>query len=68
VSFPRYSTYNPSGVEWLGEMPGHWEVIGLGTTEAERAIALLQERRAALISAAVTGQIDVRSLAPEVTA
>jgi type I restriction enzyme S subunit len=38
------------------------------TTEAERAIALLQERRAALISAAVTGQIDVRGLAPEVTA
>lgn len=30
------------------------------TTEAQRAIALLQERRSALISAAVTGQIDVR--------
>ncbi|WP_298621744.1 restriction endonuclease subunit S [uncultured Zoogloea sp.] len=28
--------------------------------ESERAIALLKERRAALISAAVTGQIDVR--------
>lgn len=32
------------------------------TTEAQRAIDLLQERRAALISAAVTGQIDVRPL------
>jgi len=31
--------------------------------EAERAIAILQERRTALISAAVTGQIDVRDLA-----
>lgn len=31
--------------------------------EAQRGIALLQERRAALISAAVTGQIDVRSAA-----
>ncbi len=31
------------------------------TAEAERAIALLQERRSALISAAVTGQIDVRT-------
>ncbi|MBX9749327.1 MAG: hypothetical protein K5Q68_06905 [Roseococcus sp.] len=30
------------------------------TTEAQRAIALLRERRAALISAAVTGKIDVR--------
>ena len=33
-------------------------------TEAETAIALLQERRAALISAAVTGKIDVRGLVP----
>lgn len=31
------------------------------TAEAQRAIGLLQERRTALISAAVTGQIDVRS-------
>ena len=35
------------------------------TTEAQRAIHLLQERRAALISAAVTGQIDVRTFSPE---
>ena len=33
------------------------------TAEAQRAIALLQERRTALISAAVTGQIDVRDAA-----
>ena len=32
------------------------------TSEAERAITLLKERRAALISAAVTGKIDVRGL------
>ena len=32
------------------------------THEAERAIALFIERRAALISAAVTGQIDVRGI------
>ena len=31
--------------------------------EAQRAIELLQERRAALISAAVTGQIDIRAFA-----
>jgi type I restriction enzyme S subunit len=30
------------------------------TEEATRAIGLLKERRAALISAAVTGKIDVR--------
>jgi len=34
------------------------------SAEAERAIALLKERRAALISAAVTGRIDVRGLVP----
>lgn len=32
------------------------------TSEAQAAITLLQERRAALISAAVTGKIDVRGL------
>jgi type I restriction enzyme S subunit len=32
---------------------------------AEQAIVLLQERRSALISAAVTGKIDVRGLVPE---
>ncbi|WP_420465796.1 restriction endonuclease subunit S [Panacagrimonas sp.] len=32
------------------------------TLEAERAITLLKERRSALISAAVTGQIDVRGI------
>lgn len=31
-------------------------------TQAQAAITLLQERRAALISAAVTGKIDVRGL------
>jgi type I restriction enzyme, S subunit len=35
------------------------------TAEAQRAIDLLQERRTALISAAVTGQIDVRDLPPK---
>jgi type I restriction enzyme S subunit len=35
------------------------------TGQAQAAIALLQERRAALISAAVTGKIDVRGLAPK---
>lgn len=34
-------------------------------TESERAITLLKERRAALIAAAVTGQIDVRDLVTE---
>ena len=32
------------------------------TVEAERAINLLQERRSALISATVTGKIDVRNV------
>ena len=33
--------------------------------DSERAIALLRERRSALIVAAVTGQIDVRGFAPQ---
>jgi type I restriction enzyme S subunit len=34
-------------------------------TSSEAALALLEERRAALISAAVTGKIDVRGLVPQ---
>jgi type I restriction enzyme S subunit len=26
MSFPRYPKYKDSGVEWLGEVPEHWEV------------------------------------------
>ena len=26
MSFARYPAYKDSGVEWLGEVPGHWEV------------------------------------------
>ena len=37
-----------------------WNAITSLIAEAERAIELLQERRTALISAAVTGKIDVR--------
>ncbi len=41
MSFPRYPKYKASGVEWLGEIPEHWEIwklahafslIGSGTT------------------------------------
>ena len=35
------------------------------TAEAQQGVELLQERRAALISAAVTGKIDVRGLVPQ---
>jgi type I restriction enzyme, S subunit len=31
MSFPRYPQYKDSGVEWLGEVPGHWETAPLKT-------------------------------------
>ena len=31
MSFPRYPTYKPSGVEWLGEVPEHWQEKPLKT-------------------------------------
>ncbi len=34
MSFPRYDEYKDSGVEWLGEVPAHWEILPL-----RRAIA-----------------------------
>ena len=29
MSFPRYPKYKDSGVEWLGEVPEHWEFVRL---------------------------------------
>jgi type I restriction enzyme S subunit len=69
-------TQEAVGNFWIG-LPPHGEQIEIVafidaeqaqlnelTAEAQRAIDLLQERRTALISAAVTGQIDVRPGAP----
>ena len=29
LTFPKYESYKDSGVEWLGEIPSHWEVQSL---------------------------------------
>jgi len=29
MSFPRYPAYKDSGVEWLGEVPEHWDLMRL---------------------------------------
>ena len=29
MSFPRYASYKPSGVEWVGEVPEHWSLMPL---------------------------------------
>jgi len=52
-------------VEYLDKRIGEFDSL---VAEAERAIELLQERRTALISAAVTGKIDVRESAYQETA
>jgi type I restriction enzyme, S subunit len=49
-------------VEYLDEESTRYDAL---IAEAARAIDLLQERRTALISAAVTGKIDVRGVATE---
>ncbi|MEA3210351.1 MAG: hypothetical protein QOE70_3408 [Chthoniobacter sp.] len=49
-------TISSTELRHAGECLGELDTL---TAEAQRAIDLLQERRAALISSAVTGQIDV---------
>lgn len=34
----RYDTYKDSGVKWLGEIPGHWEVKRLASYFTERRV------------------------------
>lgn len=52
-------------IDWLSSEQKKLDTL---TVEAQLAIELLQERRYALISAAVTGKIDVRSFAKMETA
>lgn len=52
-------------LRYLDEQTSRFESL---IAEAEKQVNLLKERRSALISAAVTGQIDVRGLAPETSA
>lgn len=37
MSFPRYPEYKDSGVEWLGQVPAHWEVKPLKYVVALRS-------------------------------
>ena len=47
MSLPRHAKYRDSGLEWLGPLSGRLRY---------------SKSRAALISAAVTGKIDVRDI------
>ena len=33
-----YSKYKPSGIEWLGDVPEHWEVKPLKTASSEKSV------------------------------
>ena len=35
-SFPRYERYKDSGIDWIGEIPEHWDVLRLGSFFEER--------------------------------
>ena len=66
MKYKRYPKYKDSGVEWIGEIPEGWEVVRLKHNHAQviakskAQITLLEEKRQALITATVTGKIDVR--------
>jgi type I restriction enzyme S subunit len=36
MSLPRYESYKDSGVEWLGEVPSHWEILPFYGVASER--------------------------------
>ena len=66
MSFPRYPKYKPSGVEWLGEVPEHWDVRsfrhclcelfnGLTSTQVDETEVTVPVTRIETIS---TGTID----------
>lgn len=36
AKFKRYDSYKNSGVDWLGQIPSHWEMVRLGSKFIER--------------------------------
>lgn len=44
----RYESYKDSGVKWLGEIPGHWEVKRLGSYFIERRVKVSDTEYSAL--------------------
>ena len=41
MSFPRYPEYKDSGVEWLGEVPAHWEVLPLKRVSPQQTVGIV---------------------------
>ena len=62
LPIPPLKTSNKRSVDYVAERCRR-KFHNVWQAQAERAIELLQERRTALISAAVTGKIDVRGYA-----
>lgn len=55
MSFPPYPKYKPSGVEWLGDVPEHWEVRRFKTVFHERQERSLLGEETLLSVSAYTG-------------
>ncbi|MHB1682955.1 MAG: restriction endonuclease subunit S [Bacilli bacterium] len=63
MSFPRYSEYKDSGVEWLGKVPEHWDLRPLFTVMRERneSNAGMTEENLLSLSYGQIVQKDIRS-------
>ena len=51
MSFPRYEKYKESGVQWLGEVPSHWEVVPL------KALASCNDE---VLSESTVGEMEIQ--------
>ena len=38
---PRYEAYKDSGVDWIGEIPGHWDKMRLKFTSVTAKVLLI---------------------------
>ena len=59
MSFPRYPKYKPSGVEWLGDVPEHWEMTRLKNLFS--LMKRLPEAQDNIVTAFRDGEVTLRS-------
>ncbi len=41
MSFPRYPEYKDSGVEWLGQVPAHWDAVTLKRISPQMTVGIV---------------------------
>ena len=58
MEFKQYPSYKPSGVEWLGDVPEHWQIVRTKDIFNHRKEEALEDDE--IVTAFRDGQVTLR--------